>query len=442
MNKYDLLIINTKILSLAAEPPDIIHSGYIAIHQGKIKKLGPMTDLPSTSGASFPAKTVLDAKDTLAMPGLINTHNHAAMSLFRGLADDLPLMTWLTEHIFPAEARCVNPEMVYWCTKLSAAEMLLSGTTTVADGYFHEEAAAEAFVEAGMRAVAAQAVIDYPAPGVPDPKKNIETAALYAGEWQGKNELVTPALFCHSPYTCSPSTLQNSKKITQQLGLHYFIHLAETKGEVDQIKKQYGITPIRHLDQLGILDENTVLVHCVWLNEEDIQIAAQTGAKITLCPESNMKLASGIAPVKEILAKNISVGLGTDSCASNNDLDLFVEMDTFAKLHKVHLSDPTFLPARQVMTLATRGGAKVLGLENRIGTLAPGKQADIILIDLDQPHLTPFYNANLLVYATRGADVSTVIINGRLIMKNRRILTFDMKETMSKVREMADKIMP
>lgn len=442
MDKYDLLIINTKILSLTVDQPDIIHSGYIAIDEGKIKKLGPMTDLSSTPEAFFPAKNVLDAKGTLAMPGLINTHNHAAMSLFRGLADDLPLMTWLTEHIFPAEARCVNPEMVYWCTKLSAAEMLLSGTTTVADGYFHEEAAAEAFVETGMRAVAAQAVIDYPAPGVPDPKKNIETAARYAGEWQGKNALVTPALFCHSPYTCSPPTLLKSKEITRQLGLNYFIHVAETEDEVLQIKKRYGTSPVRHLDQLGILDENTVLVHCVWLNDEDIKIIAQTGAKIALCPESNMKLASGIAPVKEILAKNIPVGLGTDSCASNNDLDLFVEMDAFAKLHKVHHSDPTLLPARQVMTLATNGGARVLGLENRIGTLTPGKQADIILIDVDQPHLTPFYNADLLVYAARGADVSIVIINGRLIMKNRKILSFDMKEAMSRVREMADKIMP
>jgi 5-methylthioadenosine/S-adenosylhomocysteine deaminase len=430
----DILIINSTILPLSHKEAKLIEKGFISISDGAISALGPMADLPDSSKAP---KTI-NASGHLAMPGLVNTHTHAPMSLFRGLADDLPLMTWLNEHIFPAEAKSVNREMVYWCSKLAAAEMILAGTTTVADGYFLEDSVADAFTDCGIRSVVAQGVIDFPAPGVPDPAQNVEAAAHFIDRWQGKNNLITPAIFCHSPYTCSPDTLKRAKETARQKNASLFIHLAETKTEVEQIQEQHNTTPVRYLNSLGILDKDTVCIHCVWLDEEEIEILAKSGAKVSTCPQSNMKLGSGIAPLKKILAAGISVGLGTDGCASNNTLDLFSEMDLCAKLHKVRDLDPTALPAKTILEMATIGGASALGLANDIGNLSPGKKADIILLNLMQPHLQPFYHPDLLVYAANGADVSTVIINGKIVMQDRHILTQDINETMEKVRELAN----
>jgi len=431
---YDILIKNCTILPLAGNAPVLVDNGFITVKDNAISGLGPMADLPD----STMAKKTIDGTCLLAMPGLVNTHTHAPMSLFRGMADDLPLMTWLNEHIFPAEARSVNPEMVYWCSRLGAAEMILAGTTTVADGYFLEDSVGEAFAESGLRAVIAQGIIDFPAPGVPDPAENVSTAAAFVARWQEQNELIVPALFCHSPYTCSAETLVKAKEAAADKNARLFVHLAETKTEVEQIQQQHGMTPVRYLDNLGILDPNTVCVHCVWLEEEEIEILAERGSKVSTCPQSNMKLASGIAPLRQMLAAGIEVGLGTDSCASNNTLDMFSEMNLCAKLHKVKDLDPTAVPAQTVLDLATKGGASVLGMADNIGSLSPGKKADIILLDMMQPHLQPFYNPDLLVYAAHGSDVSTVIINGKLIMQDRRILTFDVDKTMAKVRELAE----
>jgi len=430
----DILIINSTILPLSHKEAELIEKGFISITDGEISALGPMTDLPDSSKAS---KTI-DARGHLAMPGLVNTHTHAPMSLFRGLADDLPLMTWLNEHIFPAEAKSVNREMVYWCSKLAAAEMILAGTTTVADGYFLEDSVAEAFTDYGIRSVVAQGVIDFPAPGVPDPAQNVASASQFIDSWQGRNELIIPAVFCHSPYTCSPETLKKAKEMARQKNAKLFVHLAETKFEVEQMREQHGTTPVRYLDSIGILDNDTVCIHCVWLDEEEIEILAKSGAKVSTCPQSNMKLGSGIAPLQEMLSAGISIGLGTDGCASNNTLDLFSEMDLCAKLHKVRDLDPTALPAEIVLEMATLGGARVLGLEKDIGSLEPGKKADIVLLDVNQPHLQPFYHPDLLVYAASGADVSTVIIDGKIVMQDRQILTQDINETMKKVRKLAD----
>ncbi len=430
--EYDILITGGMILPLAGGK-EIIADGYVAICEGVIDGIGPVSEKPEGSSA----KQVVDAAGCLVMPGLVNTHTHAAMTLFRGLADDLPLMTWLNDHIFPAEAKFVNPEMVYWCSKLAAAEMLLSGTTTVADGYFHEESAALAFSEAGIRAVPSQGVVDFPAPGVPDPAGNIKAVADFIEHWLGKNSLVTPAVFCHAPYTCGPDTLKEAKKIATQRGVPFFIHLAETRGEVEQIKERCGDSPVRYLAKLGVLDEKTIGVHCVWLSADDIEILRQTQTKVAICTESNMKLASGVAPVRELAEKGVTLGLGTDGCASNNNLDLFEEMDFCAKLHKVHLEDPTVLPASELLMMATTGGAKVLGLEEQIGSLALGKRADLILIDIKQPHLTPFYSPDLLVYSGAGANVKTVIVDGRMVLQERGILTFDVEETMKKVNNLA-----
>ncbi len=433
----DILIHDAMILSLSPSQPELVKNRYLAIKNGKITKAGPMSALPLEAIRNNESTTLIDGAGSLVMPGLVNTHTHAAMTLFRGLADDLQLMTWLQEHIFPAEAKYASAEMVYWCTKLAVAEMILSGTTTVADGYFFEDSAARAFMETGIRAVASQGIIDFPAPGVPDPGKNIENAALFLKKLKGVSKTVTPGLFCHSPYTCSAGTLKNAKKLAQKEGVHFFIHVAETKGEVQQAMKMHGKSPVNYLNSLGILDEETVCVHCVWLTEEEMNILAETKTKVSTCPESNMKLASGIAPLKELIGHGITTGLGTDSCASNNNLDLFSEMDTCAKIHKVTQFDPTALPANQVLKMATIGGAAVLGQQKEIATLAPGKNADIIMINLNQPHLVPFYNPDLLVYAAKGADVTTVIINGRLVMQERKILSFDLEETMTRVKEMS-----
>jgi 5-methylthioadenosine/S-adenosylhomocysteine deaminase len=431
----DILIINATLLPLAAGP-EMIQPGYVSIKNGVITALGAMADLADADTAD----TIIDGSGQLVMPGLVNTHTHAPMTLFRGMADDLPLMAWLHEHIFPAEAKSVNPEMVYWCTKLAAAEMILSGTTTVADGYFLEDSVAEALTACGMRSVVAQGVIDFPAPGVPDPSRNVSTAADFIDRWQGKTDLLAPAVFCHSPYTCSPETLKSAKEMARRKKVKLFVHLAETKAETDQIREQHGTTPVRYLENLGLLDKDTICVHCVWLEQEEIKILARSGAQVVTCPQSNMKLGTGIAPLKEMLDAGISVGLGTDSCASNNRLDMFFEMDVCAKLHKVKNLEPTAMPAAKVLEMTTLGGARVLGLEKNIGSLEVGKKADVILIDCRQPHLQPFYHPDLLVYAANGGDVATAIIDGKLVMLKRKVLTFDVDEVMAKVRELARKI--
>ena len=432
MPDCDLLIKNARIYS-----PFIFETSldnyFIAINKGEISEIAPMSELSH----QIQVEQTIDAASMLVLPGLINCHNHCAMTLFRGLADDLPLMTWLHDYIFPAEAKYVSPDMVYWCTKLAIAEMILSGTTTVADGYFHESAAIDAFIDTGMRAVAAQGVIDFPAPGVPDPDKNIIYTEEFLTDNIKKNNCITPAVFCHSPYTCGGSTIQKAKLLSNKYQVPFFIHVSETKSEVDQCKKQHGTSPVVFLHDLGVLDKNTVLIHSVWLSDAEISLVKQSESKVVTCPESNMKLASGIAPVARYHEEGIYVGLGTDGPASNNNLDLISEMDICAKLHKVHSQNPTQLSAKDVLRMATIDGAHVLGLEAMVGSVAVGKRADLIMINLDKPHLTPFYGVDLLVYAANGSDVDTVIIDGKIIMKERRILSFDADEITREVRKLS-----
>lgn len=430
----DLLITNGVILAEPGISPPI-DNGFVSIVDGTIQSVGAMSALRKTPNA----KRIINAHGDLVMPGLINGHCHAAMTLFRGLADDLPLMEWLHQHIFPAEARFVSKEMVYWCSKLAAAEMIHSGTTTVADSYFHEDAAVQAFQDTGIRAVAAQGIIDFPAPGVPDPKNNIAAAEAFLNNCQRLNRIY-PAIFCHSPYTCGADTLLQAKDLARRHGCKLFIHLAETDDEVKQIHAQHGMSPVRYLDRLGLLDQETVAVHCVHLTDDDIALIKERGTGVITCPESNMKLASGIAPAPAMVEARIPLGLGTDGCASNNDLDLFSEMDTMAKLHKIATLDPTVMPARQVMRLATSEGAKVLGLNNTIGKLSPGFAADCIILGTNTPHLTPLHSPDLLVYAAKGSDVHTVIIDGVVVLENRQIKTFDLEETMARVNEMAKQV--
>ncbi|MCD6389128.1 MAG: amidohydrolase [Desulfobulbaceae bacterium] len=428
----DLLIVNGMLLSLSQEANGVISEGFVRIRDGIIVETGSMDVLPQRCSS----QQTIDAAGCLVMPGLVNCHNHCAMTLFRGLADDLPLMTWLEQYIFPAEARFVSEEMVYWCTKLAAAEMIMSGTTTVADSYFYESTAAKALRESGMRAIAGHGIIDFPAPGVADPADNISTVEQFIDEW-GADERISPAVFCHSPYTCGPETLKKAKDLARSKGVDYFIHLAESRSEIDQIRQQYGVSPVEHLHALGVLDSSTVCVHCVWLEERDLDILKESSARVVTCPASNMKLASGIAPLSAMLERNIVVGLGTDGCASNNNLDLFLEMDHCAKLHKVHHLDPAVMPAAKVLEMATFNGAAALGLDQFVGRIEAGKKADLIVVDFNKPHLTPFYNQDILVYATMGSDVRTVIIDGQLVMRDKEIVTFDLARTLAEVRKLA-----
>lgn len=409
--------------------------GYLETTDDKISALGNKSSLDSTQTRD----NVIDCNGMLLMPGLINGHNHSAMTLFRGLADDLDLSTWLHDHIFPAEQTHVSREMVYWCTRLAAAEMILSGTTCVADAYFFSSEAARALADCGMRAVVGHGIVDFPAPSVPDPKKNISTVAEFLDEWREATPLITPAVFAHAPYTCSPHTLMQAKALAEEHGVRFFTHIAESRKEPEMIIELQAKTPLGHLAALDILDDNSVMIHTIWLDEEDLDILTESGTHVITCPQSNLKLGSGIAPVAEMISRGVTVGIGTDGCASNNALDLFREMDILAKLHKLHHLEATALPAQEILRTATTGNAKALGLP-KTGYLRVGNMADLILIDLQKPHLTPFYNSDLLVYAASGSDVCSTMINGKMVMENRKITSFDLNETVAKVQEMAESV--
>jgi 5-methylthioadenosine/S-adenosylhomocysteine deaminase len=418
----DLLLTNALVLTLepGAAP---IECGYVAVTGRRISAVGAAAgprDLP-------PARHTLDLQGTLVLPGLVNTHSHAPMVWFRGLADDLPLLRWLKEFIFPAEGAWLDPERAYWGTLAAAAEMIRGGVTTVADGYFFETEVRRALAEAGLRAVAAQGVVDFPAPGVPDPRNNLQVAADFldsGAEFVGQG--VTSAVFCHAPYTCGAETLSRAKDLCRRRSVPFFMHLAETREEAAQLRQQTGLSPAAYLERLEVLDELTVVVHAVWLDPADQEILAQHGVKVSHCPESNLKLAAGVAPIPEMLAAGVTVGLGTDGAASNNNLDMWGEMSLAARLHKVWRQDPTLMPAAATVALATREGAKVLGLAGQTGTLSPGKEADLIVLDLNRPHLTPLYEPfSHLAYAAGAADVRHVMAQGRWLLFDRRFTTLN-----------------
>ncbi|MEI6314905.1 MAG: amidohydrolase [Syntrophus sp. (in: bacteria)] len=435
----DILIQGGRLLTLAKNH-SIIEDPLIGIRDGEILFIeeahAPLVSL-------YAPKDIIHADGCAILPGLVNTHTHVPMVFFRGLADDLPLMDWLNNHIFPAERKYVNREMVYAGALLGIAEMLLSGTTTFCDGYFYESSVARAALESGIRCVAGMGFLDADVEHVTAAQieRHLEGAEKFLGKWLPERPMVTPALFCHSPYTCSPQTIRAIKEAARRHGVPFLIHLAETSDEREIIMNRYGNTPVHHLDALGVLDEMTVAVHCNWLDEGEIACLAANKVKVSHNPQSNMKLATGVGPIPELLAAAIDVGLGTDGCASNNDHDMFGEMDSAAKLHKVMKKDPSTMDARTVLTMATMGGARVLGMERLIGSIEVGKKADLIIVDLKKPHLTPVYNlCSQLVYSASGADVQTSIINGKIVMRDRRLLTIDIEEVMDRVIRIAQNI--
>ncbi|MFZ1198552.1 MAG: amidohydrolase, partial [Desulfobacterales bacterium] len=382
-----------------------------------------------------------DAGGGIIMPGLVNAHTHAAMTCFRGLADDLPLMTWLDDHIFPAEAQ-LDEETVYRGALLACAEMIRSGTTCFCDMYLFEDAVARAASAAGMRAVVGEVLYDFPSPNYGPIEKGFAYVERMIDTWRS-DPLITVALEPHSPYLCAAGLLEKAAALARENGLPLVTHLSETRAEVDRIRASYGCTPVAWLAALGVLGPDLLACHCVVLTPEDIALLKAHDVKVAHNPESNMKLASGIAPVPELLRAGVCVALGTDGCASNNDLDLFLEMDSAAKLHKVGTLDPTVLDAATVLRMATIEGARALGLGRVTGSLEAGKTADLIVIDTARPHLTPMYNpVSHLVYTVRGSDVATVVINGRLVMENGRLLSLDEKQVMADVNRIAARFRP
>lgn len=433
---FDKIVHNGIVVTVNSDF-DVIPDGIICIENDRIVRVqSGMSQMQIPDALEF-----IDARGGIIMPGLINTHSHLPMTLFRGLADDLPLMQWLNDHIFPAEQTAINPNSVYDASLMGCTEMLLSGTTTCCDGYFFEDKVAQAVEASGMRAILGQGIIDFPAPGVPDPSKNIDHAVEFVKKWQHRSPLIRPSLFCHSPYTCSETTLIKARKKATQSGVLFQIHIAETRNEWDQIQSEHGTSPVNYLNRIGILSPGTLLVHTIWVDEHDFQIMEQTGVSVSVTTESEMKLASGIASIPDFLDHNIPVGLGTDGCASNNNLDMFQEMDMTAKLHKVNLEDPTAIGAHTAVQLATILAARSIGMETLIGSLEPGKQADLIIIDTQKPHLTPMYDpVSHIVYAAKGSDVNDVIIAGRCIVRDRKIRTIDVQNLYGRINKICEKI--
>jgi len=418
--RVDLLVLGGTIVTID-ETRQLIDDGGIAVKNGRIVAIGPRAKIEGT----YTARQRINATGKLITPGLINGHTHIPMVLFRGLADDLDLQDWLTKYIFPAEAKNVTEEFVRVGTRLGLAEMIRGGTTTYCDMYYFEDAIAEETSRAGVRGVLGETVIDFP---VADNKTNAEAMAYvekFVSRWKG-NDLIFPAIAPHAPYTVSEDHLKAARAFSDRTGAPIVTHISETKREVDDSVKAKGASPVAYLDRIGFLNERVIAAHMVWPQGSDINILKQRRVGVVHNPQSNMKLAAGVAPVPKMMKEGVFVGLGTDGAASNNDLNMWEEMDTVAKLHKVFSGDPKVISAQEAFELATIRGAQALHLEKEIGSLEPGKRADLLIIERDVLNQIPLYNIySDLVYATKASDVESVIINGRIVMQNRRLLTLN-----------------
>jgi 5-methylthioadenosine/S-adenosylhomocysteine deaminase len=420
MTRVDLLVLHGTLVTMDQQRR-VIADGGVAIQGGRIVALGESRDLLRR----YTASERVDANGKLIIPGLINGHTHIPMTLFRGLADDLDLQDWLTKYIFPAEAKNVSEEFVRVGTRLGLAEMIRGGTTTYCDMYYFEDAVADETAKAGVRGVLGETVIDFP---VADNKTNAEAMAYVARfvqKWQG-NELIIPAVAPHAPYTVSEEHLKAIRAFSDRTGAPIVTHISETKREVEDSLKAKGASPVDYLARIGFLNDRVIAAHMVWPSTEEIDVLKRAGVGVVHNPQSNMKLASGVAPMPKMMAAGLRLGLGTDGAASNNDLSMWEEMDTAAKLHKVFSGDPKVMSAEEAFALATSGGAAALHLEKEIGSLEKGKRADLVLVNRDSLNQIPLYNIySDLVYATKASDVETVIINGRIVMRDRRLLTLD-----------------
>jgi 5-methylthioadenosine/S-adenosylhomocysteine deaminase len=424
----DLLVLHARLVTMDAKF-SVYAPGAVAVAGGKIVGAGPSEEIERR----FSAKSRYDAGGQIVMPGLVNTHTHAAMNLLRGIADDLPLERWLQEDIFPAEARNVSREFVYDGTLAAALEMIEGGTTTFADMYYFESDAARAVDKAGLRGVLGETFIDFPVPDHKDLAATLSYTAAFAAQWKTHPRIV-PAIAPHSPYTCSKETLLAARDLALREGIPILIHVAETKKELDDARKNWQQSPFLHLASIGFFDPAPdrrrvpiVAAHAVWIDGKDRDLVRQYGVALSHNPESNMKLASGIADVAAWQKEGLSWGLGTDGVAgSNNDLSMFEAMDFAGKLAKVSKEDSTVLPARDLVAAATRGGAKALGLGDQIGSIEPGKQADLIAVGVRNAHVEPFEDPySALVYSVKSSDVTDVWVDGKRLLRDRRPTTLD-----------------
>jgi 5-methylthioadenosine/S-adenosylhomocysteine deaminase len=410
----------------------IVQNGSVAVKGDAIVAVGPRAEVESR----YKAAQTIDARGRLVLPGFINGHTHVPMTLFRGLHDDVTLQDWLYKYIFPAEAKNVNEEFVRWGTRLAAAEQIRSGVTTFADMYYFEDAVAEETKAAGMRGVLGETFIDFPAP---DNKTNAEMLAYtekFLERWQG-DALIHAAPAPHSIYTCSKKTIQDAAALAAKYHAPLLMHVSEMKKEWEDSEKTNGMSPVQYLDKLGVLGPELVAAHCIFVDEADRKLLAERRVGCVHNPSSNMMIASGVAPVPEMRAAGVAVGLGTDGPAgSNNDLDLMEEIDLAAKLAKISKMNPLALNAKAVVEMATIDGARALHMENEIGSLGAGKKADLILISLDEPNAVPMYDVYAQVaYSLKGSDVETVVIGGRVVMRERKLLTIDEPAVLEKARE-------
>ena len=397
-------------------------------------------DTPSAIAGKYRAADTIDVPNDVVLPGLINTHTHAPMVMYRGLADDLALMDWLTKYIFPAEAKTVSPDMVRIGTRLAALEMIESGTTTYTDMYYFEEEIAKTTREAGLRGVLGNTIIQFPAPDARTPKDGLARTEAFIKAFKD-DPLITPAVAPHALYTNDRSTLVASVELARRYHVPVIIHLAETEDELKDAQVKYGVTPTAYLESIGFWGPMTIAAHGVWVNDEDIGILKRRGVGISHNPESNMKLASGAAPVVKYLAAGVALGLGTDGAASNNDLDMFEAMRQASFLAKHVTHDPRTLPASTALDLATIGGARVLGMERQIGSLEPGKRADLITVSMTAARQTPDYDpVSHLVYVTRGDDVRTTIVNGKILMRDRVVKTLNAATVVADANALAEKV--
>ena len=433
MEKVDLILTDIPYVLTMDENFTEHKNADIAIKDGKIVDIGE-----GVKNRYF-GKTVV-CKGKIAIPGLINTHTHAAMTLLRGYGSDNPLKVWLEEYIWPVEGKFVSYEFVKDGTEIAVYEMLRNGITTFVDMYFFENAVADVINSAGIRGVLSTGILDFPTPGAKTPEEGLLKTEDFIKEYKG-SEYVYPAVGPHAPYTCSPDTLKKAMELSEKYDVLYHIHIAETEFEVQTIKEKYGETPVKHLDKVGVLNDRVLAAHMVYPTEEEIEILSEKGVKVAHCPESNLKLASGIAPVPKMIEAGVTVGIGTDGTASNDDLDIIGEISTAAKLHKGFWKDPTVLNAKQALAMATIEGAKAVKLDHLIGSLERGKKADIVLIDTNQPHLNPLFDPyTQIVYSSKGLDVDTVLVNGEIKVLNKEVVVFDKEEILNTARKWKEKI--
>ncbi len=431
----DLLVTGGLLVTMDASHR-LIQDGALAIQGDTILSVGKRSEVE----ARYNATQVIDARGALILPGLINGHAHAAMSLFRGLADDLSLEDWLQKHIFPAEAGNVNPDFVACGTRLSLLEMLRAGITTYADMYYFEDIVAGVTKEAGVRGILGETIVDFPAPDHKTPADALAYTQDYITKWKG-DSLIVPAVAPHAIYTCSEKTLLDSAALARRNHVPILIHISEALFEIEQSRKKHALSPVAYLGNIGFLGPDVIAAHCIWVDAADLSLLKHYGVGCIHNPSSNMKLASGVMPVVDFLAAGHPIGLATDGAASNNSQDIFEEMDTAAKLQKIARMDPRALPAVQVVDMATIGGARALHVDKLIGSLEAGKKADMILVDTNGPHVTPMYDVySQLVYALRGSDVKTVVIAGKPVMQDHRMLTLDEERILCEARAYQKKL--